>query len=70
MAKGTKIGAFGITEPDFGSDAAGMTTKARWNESSKVYILNGTKTWITNAPVADYFIVWARSDRHKNSVKV
>lgn len=70
LANGTKVGAFGLTEPNFGSDAAGMVAKARWDKSSKVYRLNGTKTWITNSPFADYFIVWVRSERHENSVMV
>lgn len=70
LASGEKIGAFGLTEPNFGSDAAGIETMARWDETAKVFRLNGTKTWISNAPIADYLIVWARSDKHENSIKV
>jgi glutaryl-CoA dehydrogenase len=47
-----------------------METKAKWDESKHVYRLSGTKTWISNSPVADVFIVWARSERHANSVRV
>lgn len=64
------MGAFGLTEPNHGSNPAGMETKAKWDESKKVYKLSGTKTWISNAPVADVMVVWARSDRHENAVKV
>lgn len=70
LAVGKKIGAFGLTEPNHGSNPGGMETKAKWDESAKVYRLSGTKTWISNAPVADVFVVWARSDRHENSIKV
>jgi len=58
LASGELIGAFGLTEPDHGSDPGSMTTRAL--PSSSGYILNGTKAWITNAPVADIFIVWAK----------
>uniref|UniRef100_A0A915CNU0 Glutaryl-CoA dehydrogenase n=1 Tax=Ditylenchus dipsaci TaxID=166011 RepID=A0A915CNU0_9BILA len=70
LASGKKIGAFGLTEPNHGSNPAGMETKAKWDENAKVYKLSGTKTWISNSPVADVFVVWARSDRHDNAVKV
>jgi glutaryl-CoA dehydrogenase len=60
MASGEWIGAFGLTEPDHGSDPANMTTRAR--KAAGGYVLNGTKTWITHAPVADVFIVWAKND--------
>jgi glutaryl-CoA dehydrogenase len=69
LACGKKIGAFGLTEPNHGSNPSGMETKAKWNESSKTYRLSGTKTWISNSPVADVFIVWAKSDRHDNAIK-
>ena len=60
MARGEVIGCFGLTEPDFGSDAGGMLTRAeRVGES---WILNGTKRWITNGTVADLAIIWARTD--------
>ncbi|VDK38442.1 unnamed protein product [Anisakis simplex] len=70
MAAGEKIGCFGLTEPNHGSNPAGMETKAIWDENSKVYKLSGTKTWISNSPVADIAIVWARSNRHNNDIKV
>ncbi len=60
MAAGRAIGCFGLTEPDFGSNPAGMRTVARRDGSD--WILNGAKMWITNAPVADVAVVWARTD--------
>ena len=60
MAAGRKIGCFGLTEPDFGSDPAGMRTRA--TRSGDDWIINGTKMWITNGSVADIAIVWARTD--------
>lgn len=60
LARGEKIGCFGLTEPDFGSDPAGMTTKAV--QVRDTYILNGTKTWITNGSIADVAVVWAKLD--------
>ncbi len=60
MARGEVIGCFGLTEPDFGSDAANMRTSAR--RDGNEYILNGTKMWITNGSVADVAVVWARTD--------
>ena len=59
-AKGKLIGCFGLTEPNHGSDAGSMETKAVFNESLRTYTLNGTKSWITNSPIADVFIVWAK----------
>ncbi|OBZ65075.1 Glutaryl-CoA dehydrogenase, mitochondrial [Grifola frondosa] len=58
LAKGELIGCFGLTEPNHGSDPAGMETTAE--EVDGGFILNGSKTWISNAPVADLFVVWAR----------
>jgi glutaryl-CoA dehydrogenase len=69
LAAGKKIGAFGLTEPNAGSDPGSMETKAIWDESSKTYKLSGTKTWISNASVADVFVVWAKSDRHGGKIK-
>ncbi|HEX5011159.1 MAG TPA: acyl-CoA dehydrogenase family protein [Planctomycetota bacterium] len=60
MAKGKAIGCFGLTEPDHGSDPAGMETKAR--REGKDWVLNGAKMWITNGTVADVALVWARTD--------
>lgn len=61
LASGEKIGAFGLTEPKHGSDPAGMETKAVLVGENQ-YMLNGEKTWITNAPIADLFVVWAKLD--------
>ncbi|XP_055301266.1 glutaryl-CoA dehydrogenase, mitochondrial [Sitodiplosis mosellana] len=60
MAKGELIGCFGLTEPNHGSDPAGMETNAKYDSKTKSYILNGSKTWITNAPISDICVVWAR----------
>jgi glutaryl-CoA dehydrogenase len=60
LAKGEKIGCFGLTEPDHGSDPAGMETRAR--RTGKGWVLNGTKRWITNGSISDIAIVWAKSD--------
>jgi glutaryl-CoA dehydrogenase len=64
MAAGTALGCFGLTEPDAGSDPANMRTRAIRDGSGEDadWILNGTKMWITNAPVADVAVVWARTD--------
>ncbi|ETN82072.1 acyl-CoA dehydrogenase protein [Necator americanus] len=69
LASGDLVGCFGLTEPNFGSNISSMETKARWDEKTKTYRLTGTKTWISNSPVADVLVVWARSDRHNNDVK-
>jgi glutaryl-CoA dehydrogenase len=58
LARGEKIGCFGLTEPDFGSNPAGMITRAR--ETADGYILNGAKMWITNGSIADVAVVWAK----------
>ena len=60
LASGEKIGAFGLTEPDFGSDAGSMVTRARKVDGG--WILKGAKMWITNSPVADVFVIWAKDD--------
>lgn len=60
MAKGEVIGCFGLTEPDFGSNPAGMQTRARRDGDD--WILNGTKRWITNGSIAGLAIIWARTD--------
>ncbi|GBP64738.1 Glutaryl-CoA dehydrogenase, mitochondrial [Eumeta japonica] len=65
MAKGELVGCFGLTEPNFGSDAGGLTTRARYDAATKTYKLSGSKTWITNSPIADVLIVWARDDENK-----
>lgn len=63
LASGKKIGCFGLTEPNHGSNPGGMETKIL-KKSSK-YVLNGAKTWISNAPIADLAIVWAKNDEGK-----
>ena len=60
LASGEIIGCFGLTEPDAGSDPGSMKTRARKADGG--YVLSGTKTWISNAPVADVFVVWAKND--------
>ena len=60
MASGSLIGCFGLTEPDAGSDPSSMKTNAKQVEGG--YILNGSKTWITNSPIADVLIIWAKDE--------
>jgi glutaryl-CoA dehydrogenase len=60
LASGEWIGSFGLTEPDHGSDPGSMVTRARATDGG--FRLSGTKTWITNSPVADVFVVWAKND--------
>jgi len=60
MAKGEWIGCFGLTEPNHGSDAGNMETRAKTTDGG--YLLKGNKAWITNSPIADIFIVWAKND--------
>jgi glutaryl-CoA dehydrogenase len=60
LAKGEWIGCFGLTEPDHGSDPAGMVTRAK--KAPGGYLLTGSKTWISNSPIADVFVVWAKDD--------
>lgn len=62
LAKGNLIGCFGLTEPDHGSDPSGMKTKAVLKDGN--YILNGSKNWITNSPIADVFIIWAKDEKN------
>ncbi|CAF1136238.1 unnamed protein product [Rotaria sordida] len=62
LATAELIGCFGLTEPNHGSDPGSMETQARWDENKQVYILNGTKSWITNSPIADIAVVWAKCD--------
>ena len=61
LASGESIGAFGLTEPDFGSDAGSMISRARKVDGG--FVLKGAKMWITNSPVADVLVVWAKDDR-------
>ncbi len=60
LATGEIVGAFGLTEPDHGSDPGGMTTRARKVQGG--YLLKGAKTWISNAPIADLFVIWAKTE--------
>ncbi|WP_162652090.1 acyl-CoA dehydrogenase [Lentilitoribacter sp. Alg239-R112] len=67
LSAGTSIGCFGLTEPDAGSDPGGMKTTAKKTDGG--YVLNGSKMWISNAPIADVFVVWAKSDAHGGKIK-
>ena len=67
LVSGDLVGCFGLTEPDAGSDPAGMKTRATKVEGG--YKLSGSKTWISNAPIADVFVVWAKSDAHGGTVR-
>ena len=62
LATGELVGCFGLTEPNHGSDPGHMETRAKWDSEAKVWILNGSKNWITNSPIADVFVVWAQVD--------
>ncbi|MDG1406719.1 MAG: acyl-CoA dehydrogenase [Octadecabacter sp.] len=67
LASGELIGCFGLTEPDAGSDPGGMKTTAVKTDSG--YRINGTKMWISNSPIADVFVVWAKSEAHQGKIK-
>ncbi len=67
LASGKLIGCFGLTEPDAGSDPSGMRTVARADGDG--YRISGTKTWISNAPFADVFVVWAKSEAHGGKIR-
>lgn len=67
LASGEWIGCFGLTEPDAGSDPGGMTTRAE--KVADGYRLTGAKMWISNAPIADVFVVWAKSAEHGNQIR-
>ncbi|SLN40253.1 Acyl-CoA dehydrogenase [Falsiruegeria litorea R37] len=67
LSSGEYIGCFGLTEPDAGSDPAGMKTRAEKIDGG--YRLTGTKMWISNAPIADVFVVWAKSDAHDGKIR-
>lgn len=67
LAKGELIGCFGLTEPDAGSDPGGMKTRAVKTENG--YKLNGSKMWISNSPIADVFVIWAKSEAHDGKIK-
>jgi len=67
LASGEWIGCFGLTEPDAGSDPAGMKTRAEKIDGG--YRLTGSKMWISNSPIADVFVVWAKSDAHEGKIR-
>lgn len=67
LASGEWIGCFGLTEPDAGSDPAGMKTTAKKTEGG--YVLSGSKMWISNSPIADVFVVWAKSETHNGKIR-
>ncbi|MGV6875796.1 acyl-CoA dehydrogenase [Pseudochelatococcus sp. B33] len=67
LASGEWIGCFGLTEPDAGSDPGGMKTRAEKIDGG--YRLNGSKTWISNSPIADVFVVWAKSAAHGGQIR-
>ena len=67
LAKGEKLGCFGLTEPGFGSNPGGMTTTAR--KSGGGYILNGEKMWITSGSIADVAVIWAKAEDEQNTVR-
>ncbi|WP_349358826.1 acyl-CoA dehydrogenase [Stappia sp.] len=67
LASGEWVGCFGLTEPDAGSDPAGMRTRAEKIDGG--YRLKGSKMWISNSPIADVFVVWAKSDAHDGAIR-
>ena len=67
LATGQRIGCFGLTEPDAGSDPSGMKTRAEKIDGG--YRLTGSKMWISNAPIADVFVVWAKSEKHNGKIR-
>jgi glutaryl-CoA dehydrogenase len=67
LATGELVGCFGLTEPDAGSDPGSMRTRAQKVEGG--YRISGSKMWITNSPIADIFVVWAKSDAHDGKIK-
>ena len=67
LTSGEKIGCFGLTEPEAGSDPAGMKTVAE--KTNKGYRITGSKIWISHAPIADIFVIWAKSQAHNNTIR-
>ena len=67
LASGEIVGCFGLTEPDSGSDPGSMRTRAQKVQGG--YVLSGTKMWITNSPIADVFVIWAKSDAHEGRIR-
>lgn len=71
LAAGRFVGCFGLTEPNHGSDPGSMETRATYDAGTNEYVLNGSKNWITNSPIADVFVVWAQSvdDNGEKTIK-
>ena len=67
LASGEWVGCFGLTEPDHGSDPGGMITRAKPVDGG--YLVSGAKNWISNSPIADVFVVWAKSEKHDGKIK-
>ena len=67
LASGEFVGCFGLTEPDHGSDPSSMLTRAK--KTADGYVISGSKNWITNSPIADVFVIWAKSEAHDNKIK-
>lgn len=67
LASGEWVGCFGLTEPDHGSDPGSMITRAKKVDGG--FLLSGAKNWITNSPIADVFIIWAKSDAHNDKIR-
>src|ERR687886_2916444 len=67
LATGEWVGCFGLTEPDHGSDPGGMKTRATRVDGG--YVLNGSKMWISNSPIADVFVVWAKSEADGDKIR-
>merc|ERR1712012_554156 len=67
LARGEIVGCFGLTEPNHGSDPAGMETRAKTVDGG--YILNGSKNWITNSPIADVFVVWGKNEAENGRIR-
>jgi len=69
LASGDVVGCFALTEPNHGSDPSHMDARARWDPAAREWVLTGSKTWITNAPIADVLLVWARADADAGAVR-
>src|SRR5271170_827907 len=67
LQKGDRLGCFGLTEPDFGSNPSGMRTRAR--KVGKEYVLNGEKMWITSGSIADVAVIWAKVEEEDNNIR-
>ncbi|KAL7454335.1 hypothetical protein ACHAWC_005972, partial [Mediolabrus comicus] len=65
LARGNFVGCFGLTEPNHGSDPSSMETRSKYDAGTNEFVLNGSKNWITNSPIADVFIVWAKNEDGK-----